>query len=485
MMQKSFIAEKIFITLFALAIIYQIFVPPVVGLADNGDFSRIIDKVGIIPTAEKQYLGNIDLVFQIEPRFTLKGYQSSELFFVYASILLNGIFSKDGQYYILILAAIHVAALLVCIWLILRGIHAARFHAKWVIYACMLLFFTDVGYVAYLNSLYSEPASLIFLALVFGVFFLVLQRASAGEVSLAWILAFFAASLLFVVAKPQNAAMGIFLAYLGFRIFLLLSPKGFSPKARKWVGGAFAAGLVVISFLFFAFGLPRYYRSGDLWNSVFLEIVGHSNNPVQDLQELGLSPDMVIYKSTSAFSAGVKRQDFEDFQHSWLYFRIFKFYVVHPDRLFALIDSSTSEAFILQPENLGNFTISENSFTRSKAFAVWNNLRDTALPKSIWTLVGWLAINIAAIIIKVRKFDHSPTERLISEAHLTIVLMAVFQYLTVIMAEGTFELTKHMFLFNILMDVSLIFVIAYLVSLIPFPPKNNSSRSVNISPMIG
>lgn len=465
-MRRNVKIEILFIAIFGLAIFYQIFIPPIVGLADNGDFARIIDKVGILPGPDKQYLGNINLVFQIDPKFTLKGYQSSELIFVYASILLNGILSKDGQYYLLIIAGIHCIALLVCMWLVVRGIQEANFRAKWVIYFCLLLFFTDVGYIAYLNSLYSEPASMIFLTLVLGIVFLIIQKISQGKFSIFWLLAFFVASFLFVVAKPQNAVMGVFLAYLGYRIYQF-SPLGEVPrKTYQSIAWGLTGGLIAISFLFFAFGLPRYYRSGDLWNSVFLEIVGRSSNPVQELEELGLSPEMVIYQGTYAFSEGVNRADYEEFQHSWLYFRILKYYIVHPDRLVSLIDNTTSSAFELQPENLGNFLIDHPSYEKSKSFAVWNDLRFAVLPKSIWTLVGWLVINILTLAIKIRKYDRTVVNKILSNTHLTIVAMAVFQYLTVVMAEGTFELIKHMFLFNLLFDVSLIFLLSYGYSLL-------------------
>lgn len=455
--------EKFFIILFAFALVYQIFIPPVVGLADNGDFARIIDKVGIYTTQDTQFMGNINLTYNISPKFMLKGYQSSELIFVYTSILLNSLLSKDGQFYVLILASVHIIAFLICLWLIAKGLNGIQ-PSRWIIYLCIFVFFSDVGYVAYLNSIYSEPASIIFLALTLGVIFMILKNAFQGEVDLAWLFAFFAASFLFVIAKPQNAAMGVFLAYLGLRFFTLLHVKKISLKRARLFGWILSAGLIVFSFLFFAFGLPKYYRSGDLWNSIFMEIVGRSENPAQALQELGLPAEMIQYKGTHAFSEGVNRNVYEDFQHSWLYFKVLKYYVIHPGQLFSLIDETTKMAFELQPENLGNFTISLGSYTKSKAFAVWNDLRVALLPKSIWTLIGLLLVNLGAIVVKIKKFDRAIPARLISETHLVILLMAVFQYLTVIMAEGTFELIKHMFLFNLLLDVTLVFMIAYLVS---------------------
>lgn len=479
-MKSKISLEKIFIILFAFILVYQIFIPPVVGLADNGDFARIIDKVGIRPTQDTQYMGNINLNYDISPKFTLKGYQSSELIFVYSSILLNSLLSKDGQFHVLILASVHIIAFLVCLWLLTKGIKEVVRPSRWAVYLCVLIFFTDVGYTAYLNSIYSEPASIIFLTLTLGVIFMILKNALQAKVKLIWLIAFFVSSLLFVIAKPQNAAMGVFLAYLGLKFFTLLPVMGLSLKKARLFGWILSTGLVVFSFLFFAFGLPKYYRSGDLWNSIFMEIVGHSDNPTQAVQELGLPAEMAQYKGTHAFSKGVNRNIYEDFQHSWLYFKVLKYYTIHPGQLFTLIDETTKSAFELQPENLGNFTISSGSYTKSKAFTIWNDLRMTLFPKSIWTLIGLLVVNLGAIIIKIKKFDRTVPNRLLSETHLVILLMAVFQYLTVIMAEGTFELVKHMFLFNLLLDVTLVFIITYLARVFRWLMKTGVIRNPKI-----
>jgi hypothetical protein len=335
---------------------------------------------------------------------------------------------------------------------------------KWVIYICILIFFTDVGYISYLNSIYSEPASLIFLTLTIGIVLLIAIQADAKPIGFGWALLYFGSAFLFVIAKPQNAAMGIPLAFLGYWLMRYVRPPRMVEKWRTQIALVFAFGLVVCSFLYFAFGLPRYYRSGDLWNSVFLEIIGNSQKPEQDLQELGLPPEMIIYKGKYAFAEGVNRNVYEDFQHSWLYFKILGFYIVHPGRLFSLIDSSTSTAFELQQANLGNFASSDifGSYDKSQAYAFWSKLRVVVLPKSIWTLVGLFIINLGAVWVKIKKFDHNKNNSILSGLHLTVLFMAVIQYLTVLMAEGTFELVKHMFLFNLLLDITFIFLIAYL-----------------------
>jgi len=460
--------EKIFLIAFLSVLIYQIFLPPHIGIADNGDFVRITDKVGISQGEDKKYFEYYNLTFPINFRFTIKGYQSSEFLLLLSAIGLNAILSKDGNFHLLILAGIHCLAFLS--GLVFFALGSAGVFPRWklITYILIFFFFTDVGYISYLNSIYSEPASLIFLTASIGLFVFILKVSTTRPISIKWILFFMLVGFLFVIAKPQNAAMGLFIAYITYRLTILLPETQFPLRWRRVVGYGFAFSLVGVSFLFFAFGLPRYYRSGDLWNSIFMEIIGRSESPEKDLEALGLPKAMIIYKGTNAFSEGVNRNEYELFQKSWLYFNVLRFYLLHPDRLIDLMHDSTKYAFELQQENLGNFDASSGMppYAQSQSFAVWHNLREALLPKSIWTLIILLVVNLSAVVIKRRWIDHRIQDGLLSELHLAIIGMAVFQYLTVLMAEGTFELVKHMFLFNVLLDVCLIFLVVYFTAMI-------------------
>jgi hypothetical protein len=133
-MKKNWGLETAFLVLFALAVIYQIYIPPVPGLADNGDFVRITDKVGIRLADEKLYMKFINLVFPIQPKYNVKGYQSSELIFVLFSIELNSLLFRDGLYHLNILAGVHMIALLIVLDIIAFGISGTVGRVKWVIY---------------------------------------------------------------------------------------------------------------------------------------------------------------------------------------------------------------------------------------------------------------------------------------------------------------------------------------------------------------
>jgi hypothetical protein len=64
----------------------------------------------------------------------------------------------------------------------------------------------------------------------------------------------------------------------------------------------------------------------------------------------------------------------------------------------------------------------------------------------------FFAVNLAGIAFLYRR--NAPLkDRLLLELHAALVLMAILQFLTVAVGVGTHEATKHLFLFDLLVDV--------------------------------
>src|SRR5580700_34974 len=78
---------------------YQILLPPVVGLASQGDFRRIIGKFGYGPMASDAVYGSISLKYVPDPSYNLKKWDqpSTEDLFVQLALWVNDLVSKDGK----------------------------------------------------------------------------------------------------------------------------------------------------------------------------------------------------------------------------------------------------------------------------------------------------------------------------------------------------------------------------------------------------
>src|SRR5580692_5577812 len=110
---------KLYIAVLAAAgaiLTCQLFIPPIVGLADQGDFIRTIGRFGYGP----QHHGSLEYAY-VEPKYIpdphyrSPGWEqaNSEYLFVAAALLLNKVVSRDGTLDITVAGWVHAVAFLV------------------------------------------------------------------------------------------------------------------------------------------------------------------------------------------------------------------------------------------------------------------------------------------------------------------------------------------------------------------------------------
>ncbi|MGD0199608.1 MAG: hypothetical protein ABSD27_02540 [Bryobacteraceae bacterium] len=444
--------EATTIAIIAAILVYQLFIPPTIGLADNGDFSRIMGAVGLEYTTsnrEDRHFNYFVPTYKFESSDEWDALvPTSENVLVLCAMAMNRLGSKTGLFDVRVLGALHVALFLLAVWLLLRLSASLDLATRVVVSLLLVLVFCDVGYVAYFNSLYSEPGSFVFL-------FLALAAAihlAKEPASLARVAAWLAASLLFLSAKPQNSLLGIPLAGYGFWIaYSRLTGGG---RRRVLVVSSVALCLVSVAHHWSA---PRWLVKYYLYNSVFFELLKYSPTPREDLRGLGLNPDLEKYKGTNIFSAGipVEEPEFEAaFFNRINTAKLARFYLGHPSRLAGVAQRAAQAAFSLRPSYLGNFEKSRGLAPRaqSQTFQLWSKLRESAAPRSAWFVGAFFMGNaMAALAVYVK--TGSRHLRAVIVLHLVVVLMAIEQLLVTEAACGQYELVKHLFLFNLLFDL--------------------------------
>ena len=255
------------VLLIAAAILaYQLFLPPIVGLADDGDFAKIMGQVGFqYPTEDvrARYYGYVHQTYDVGPPWWKSGYRTSELVLAAAARFSTNGIARQGTFDIRVLGALHALIFLGGLGLLLFGSRALRPGAR-VGFAALLLFvFTDVGYTALDNSFYSGTASFLFLFLLAGI---VLCLAS-GRCSRTLCAGYWIAALAFVTSKPQESLQAPLLALLA----IWLSREGRGPAGKRavaWLAAAlFACGI------FFYFQTPRQLKTEALYNTLFLQLL--------------------------------------------------------------------------------------------------------------------------------------------------------------------------------------------------------------------
>ena len=448
--------ETIVPVVFVLFISCQLMASPIVGMADNGDFERIIAQAGLYQLPGLSY----DTYFNYINRYFIFSkplysyYISSQTILVKMAMLVNDVIHPSSNFDITVLGYIYILIFGLGIYSICRAIAKYKMAswARFLIMLLMLMMFTDVGYTAYFNSFYGEPTTFVFLFLTLGLLLNVLV-----DNPKIWLLViFFVAALLFLSAKIENAPLGV--VFLAISIRMLFLYKRRLCKIIALVG----AILIIAGSLGIYSATPRAIRQQNLYDSVFYGILMNSPSPETDLSQLGVDPKYSILKGTDAFSSTIDiygKQFAQDFYSRVGTADVIKFYLLHPRHLLVELQAVAIAAAKNRPDYIGNYQKSAGlaPVSISNRWSFWGALKKRCLPQSIWFYLVFFCLYILAVVNAHLRIDTKQAQ-LLAEFCGAIGIMAALAFL-VVLGDGEFGLVKHLFLFEVLFDISLLITI--------------------------
>ena len=434
-----------------IVLAWQLFIPPIVGLADQGDFLRTIGRFGYGP----QHHGSLEYVY-VEPKYVPDPHYRSpyweqantEYLFVGAALAVNKALSKDGALDITTAGIVHLLALLAAFARLLWVTRGARAHALLWIGALVAL--TDAGYAVYLNSWYAEPASCIFCMLLLAE---AVEIARAGEAPMAAMLRWSLWSILSILAKPQNAPIGLILGLFTIRLAMWTQ-----SKRARFAAAAGACGMFGCA-AFNVLAMPIYGRQANTYGVIFSGILPESKNPQADLRALGLDPQLAKYTGTGAWTPGTY---FNEMAASGVLarvntFTVLRFYLLRPARMWRRLHGLLPQITFLRRTWYGNFEPSAGlpPAAQSHAFTLWSGLHERVLPHVskwiVFALAGWLPL-LGRRWIRERNILRRRRIELL--ALLPVCCLAA---LFSAVYGDAFDVIKHMYLFNLLLDMCLLY----------------------------
>lgn len=447
--------------------------PPIIGLANNGDFEKVMGYAGLQyreTTFDAKYLRHVVRLFDaVKPGWYRSGYLSSETLLALGARKLPGAVSTN-VFDIRALGFLHAVLLVLALGLFVAACLDLTAPARWIAAGLLVVVFTDVGYAAPFNSFYSQSASLVFVLLTAAVAALAIRR---GRLDAALLPTYFLCAALFVGSKPQEALQGPLLALLGLRLSGV-GWRGWWRRGASWM----AIGLCAFSLWYYRATPREAIHDVGLFHSVFLELLPHSPDPARDLADLGLEPGLAAYSGMNAyqpnspvFNPGFRARFFAKFGYGDLV----RFYVARPARLLDRLRRGAPSAFRLRPWRLGNYERASGfpPNTMTGSFAAWSDLRLKLAPHAVAALVVFFAVNAAACLIGYRRA--SPRARLARAGLAALLGMAVLEFLVCALADYLGDLDRHLYVFQALFDLVLIADVVWLTQTLatrsrPTPP---------------
>jgi hypothetical protein len=450
--------EVVVLLITAGIISYHIFVPPLVGLADSGDFERILPWRGLAHISNN-YNDKYFSYFNSKYRIIRKvggpdWYKTSTSLLIIPARRLSIEAGQDQIFDLRMLAALHTFILLLGIWLILAASRTLTVSLRVILTGLLVLIFTDVGYVAYFNSFYSEATALSFLAVGVGSSLLLIARRSSSALPL---IGYFLASGMLVTSKPQYIpiapAFGLFGIYLSRYV---------RYAWRYWLSVGFALALVCIA-VWYNFQIPQIMRVHNAYVEIFMDLLPNSKTPQQDLVDLGLNPDYAAFTGTTPYQINSPLDDPRvgtDLSEKVHPYTLPLFYLSHPGRLYELFARCSKYAFSNRVSRLGYYEAYTGKPALSQAFGIWSSVRENVFPRSAFFLTLFFATGIASGILLVR--TSSATSKNLYLLYLLFIFIAVIEFFVpVLVGGGAPDLEKHLFMFNIAFDVCLILCVLW------------------------
>ncbi len=456
------IGAAVLIAAFILTL--ELFVPPVIGIANNGDFEKVTTYVRIQYLTEdpkEKYWDYAVTQFGISPRPLLhSGYHTSETFLAAAARPFGAVVCPAGRFDIRALGAIHTLLLLAAIGLLLRAAAAGGLRAGSRVLAAVLcvFVFTDVAYAAPFNSFYSQTASLLFFLLTAAVAGLGI---AGGRLSGIRLYGYFLFAALFIVSKPQECIHGLVLACLG----VWLASRGsesVTPGREGWRVSRPAAllALVLIG------GSYAYYRTTPradihdvgLYHSFFVDLLPSSPDPGRDMDEFGVDRALLRYSGRHAYlpdsplhNPNFQRQFFDHVSYP----KLMVFYVRHPDRMLDRIRRAAPSASKMRPF-LGNFEKKDGLPRAAMAnhFDWWSTPKKKTYPFAFPLFSIFFAATLAACAVGLRRAG--PRERLFRISLAALVVMALMEFFVCAFADFLGDLPRHLYSFHAMADLILI-----------------------------
>lgn len=453
---------------------YVLFKHPQPGVADQGDFDRVMGASGLELTDADKNNPSLNRFY----KYTITDYKISDAnikevisrlkntSMAYIITLINFVCKIFGQniFKTSYLSLVYILLYTIAIFLIIKylNIHDKAIQIFFVLAALFMLY--DGNYLVWFNSLYGEPMMLTTLllyiaALVYYNYYK--NSAKSNDNAFRNLIFVYFSAFLFLGSKMQTLT--------ALPIVMLLNLKLFwenRKSLKKLESGILLLALLAIIVYPLIISTSNKAISKDTqYNAVFYGILKDSKNPKQDLVDLGLNPDMAVeagkhsYLNSKEYVKYVPRTELteKEFYSKISNGKLIKFYITHPLRLMDGMMYTGSKAFFTST-SLGKFkeNYSKEPIREFNRFTLWSSIREKYMPKSFVFIFLLYAFAVLISLITYRKAGNDFEFRGKLWIFWTLIFISVLQFPMPFMGNGHADTAKQLYLFNFIFDLILI-----------------------------
>lgn len=441
------------VCLYLLLTGFQMFGPVPIGLSDNGDFPKIFGALNIGPAAGMEESLTHRYFF---PNYTISdhfhwisGIASSEYWLAKTGKRLALWFSPQGSFDLRYMGAVHALIMSLALWLFVR---AFRGFPTWysILAAALLLFIcTDIEYVQFFSTGYSDAASIVFFCCFVAVALNICLNPDIADAR--WIGAYALFGSLFLSSKLQHqpalfpvAALAIYFAWRAnsqLRRLLWVIPLAAFAMITSWIVN----------------NTSPDYRSHAIYPMIFTRLAPMSGDPDQVLKDFGLPEYYRKYVGTLPFQDDYLLNDEAQrnyFVKQITLRRIARYYWNHPSMCFRVLYSDLKDAapdVNLEVWDAKRFRIGDYAAHKDDMrFKWWSSARRKIALTNVFlgpALYVLTAVLVILCLLHRRLAEQLPAWPVLGL--LTIVGSATF---IVASLNDTIETSRHIIIYQVALD---------------------------------
>ncbi len=435
---------------------WQLFVRPITGLSDNNDFAKVLGPAHVCQAPRENLNTYFVSGYDAGPKCAWpSGFTSTEILLVRVARFLSRPFTGRYHFDLRASAAVHLAILAAAMALFLRVTRRQRPLVRYFLPLLAILMFTDVAYVAYLNSAYMDNASWVLFLLLVSI----AAQASLGPAR--WVAPAYAITgILLIFSKAPHAVLGI--PFAGLAVFYAWANRDTIQRA---IWSVTAAALLISTALMPQL-TPSEYRNISLYNLIFFRLAPGDRTV---LAKLGLEADYGKWIGTDAFYTGSPLPD-PDWSRTFVsrvsFSRVALLYLRHPTIALREIERDLRDStYSIRPVYMANYRQSDGfpPHTAATRFSAWSTLQSWMNWNYPHHLLALYALPLLAAAFF--RFRRVPSGGGLLPLAVTLMIAGVCEFLICALADAI-DTNRHLFLFQVISETLILLIAGWAISLI-------------------
>ena len=440
--------------------IYVAFVPPINGLADNGDFYRAMYANGIYKLLGTHY-SYFDFVTQ---KFGLMKYYndyqsvnfSSQPLFVKLAIGLNKLFYSKTIFDIRFMGIVNVAPYLGGIYLLTDALtYPAKSFRNYLIAGLVVLIFGDSSFILYFNSFFAEPQMLSLTLISFSAILLLARQRYQRRWPLIGL--YLISTLLLITNKSQNAPLA--LSFVVVTLGLLFLPHFRAMRVYLFAG---MAVILITGGLTYKM-IGQDFVDINTYQTFSHGVLTQTNDPSKALIKQGIDEQYALMQSQDYYA-----KQFATIQASGSYVNknlvsklgigwVLKYYATHLQQFGKLMDLAAADVMITQVKAVGDYTKASGAPAGNQLtfFTAYSQFAGAFFPQKF--AFNCLLVAAIAMVYLVGFYNDLRQRQIEGIVRFFLVLgfLSIFIFVPIIslIGDGDADLAKHLFMVPVSIDL--------------------------------